>query len=203
MECEADAICDGTDAFVPTVMQHVEYAGVHSGDSAAMIPPQGISPEHLALIEDYTKRIAVELGVVGLMNIQYAIGDDGVVYVLEANPRASRTVPLVSKVCNLNMAGLATRVMLGASISELGLVHRLQEAGLIEQRATLLGVILVEFVGAAPSPVRLGDKGVHAQLGTVFLRHPGVRCGNQLVAVGAEGDGLADKQTERRSHNAG
>ena len=124
MECEADAICDGTDAFVPTVMQHVEYAGVHSGDSAAMIPPQGISPEHLALIEDYTKRIAVELGVVGLMNIQYAIGDDGVVYVLEANPRASRTVPLVSKVCNLNMAGLATRVMLGASISELGLVHR-------------------------------------------------------------------------------
>ena len=123
-ECEADAVCDGTDAFVPTVMEHIEYAGIHSGDSAAMIPPLGISAEHQRTIEDYTRRIAIELGAVGLMNVQYAIGDDGVVYVLEANPRASRTVPLVSKVCNINMAGLATQVMLGARIADLGLTRR-------------------------------------------------------------------------------
>jgi len=108
MECEADALSDGTDAFVPAVMQHIEYAGVHSGDSACVIPPVSIPERHLATINEYTRRIAVELGVVGLMNMQYAILDD-VVYVLEANPRASRTVPLVSKVCNVNMAGLATR----------------------------------------------------------------------------------------------
>jgi carbamoyl-phosphate synthase large subunit len=120
MECEADALSDGTDAFVPAVMQHIEYAGVHSGDSACVIPPVSIPEKHLATINEYTKKIAVELGVVGLMNMQYAIMDD-VVYVLEANPRASRTVPLVSKVCNVNMAGLATRLMLGEKLGDLGL----------------------------------------------------------------------------------
>ena len=123
MECEADALSDGTDAFVPAVMQHIEYAGVHSGDSACVIPPVSIPERHLATINEYTRRIAVELGVVGLMNMQYAILDD-VVYVLEANPRASRTVPLVSKVCNVNMAGLATRLMLGERLSELALEHK-------------------------------------------------------------------------------
>ncbi|MGB7962743.1 MAG: carbamoyl-phosphate synthase large subunit [Propionicimonas sp.] len=122
-ECEADAICDGQDAFVPAVMEHIEYAGIHSGDSACLIPSVNIAHEHLAIIEDYTRRIAVELGVVGLMNIQYAILDD-VVYVLEANPRASRTVPLVSKVCDVNMARLATRLMLGAKLGDLGLRKR-------------------------------------------------------------------------------
>ncbi len=120
IECEADALADGTDAFVPAVMQHIEYAGVHSGDSACVIPPVSIPAEHLATIEDYTKRIATELGVVGLMNMQYAIMDD-VVYVLEANPRASRTVPLVSKVCNIQMARLATQLMLGAKLADLDL----------------------------------------------------------------------------------
>ncbi len=123
IECEADAISDGTDAFVPTVMQHIEYAGIHSGDSACVIPPVVLSPQHVATIEEYTKRIALELGVVGLMNIQYAISDD-VVYVLEANPRASRTVPLVSKVCDIQMAQLATRVMLGERLADLGLERR-------------------------------------------------------------------------------
>ncbi len=123
MECEADAIADGTDAFVPAVMQHIEYAGIHSGDSACVIPPVGISDEHLATIDDYTRRIAIELGVVGLMNMQYAISE-GVVYVLEANPRASRTVPLVSKVCDIQMARLATRVMLGEKLADLGLQRR-------------------------------------------------------------------------------
>jgi carbamoyl-phosphate synthase large subunit len=120
IECEADALADGTDAFVPAVMQHIEYAGVHSGDSACVIPPVSIPPQHLVTIEEYTRRIATELGVVGLMNMQYAIMDD-VVYVLEANPRASRTVPLVSKVCNIQMARLATQLMLGAKLADLDL----------------------------------------------------------------------------------
>jgi carbamoyl-phosphate synthase large subunit len=123
LECEADAIADGTDAFVPAVMEHIEYAGVHSGDSACVIPPVTIPAHHLAKIEEYTKKIAIELGVVGLMNIQYAIADD-TVYVLEANPRASRTVPLVSKVCDIQMARLATQVMLGAKIADLRLERR-------------------------------------------------------------------------------
>jgi len=123
IECEADAIADGTDAFVPAVMQHIEYAGIHSGDSACVIPPVIIADEHLATIDEYTKRIAIELGVVGLMNMQYAISDD-VVYVLEANPRASRTVPLVSKVCNIQMAQLATRVMMGEKLADLKLERK-------------------------------------------------------------------------------
>ncbi len=110
-EVEADAIADGQDAFVPTIMEHIELAGIHSGDSACVIPPVGISPEHRMTLETYTRRIAKELGVVGLMNMQYAIAE-GKVYVLEANPRASRTVPLVSKICNLSMARIATEVML-------------------------------------------------------------------------------------------
>jgi carbamoyl-phosphate synthase large subunit len=118
IEAEADAIADGTDAFVPAVMEHIELAGVHSGDSACVIPPVSIAPEHIETIEDYTKKIAVALNVVGLMNIQYAIAN-GTVYVLEANPRASRTVPIVSKVCNISMARLATQVMLGKTLSEL------------------------------------------------------------------------------------
>lgn len=113
IEAEADAIADGTDAFVPTVMEHIELAGIHSGDSACVIPPISISPQHVATIEDYTRKIANELNVVGLMNMQYAIADDRV-YVLEANPRASRTVPLVSKVCNISMARIATEIMMTA-----------------------------------------------------------------------------------------
>ena len=123
IETEADAISDGETAFVPSVMEHVELAGVHSGDSACVIPPISIAPRHIETIREYTKRIAIEMGVVGLMNIQYAIADD-VVYILEANPRASRTVPLVSKVCNIQMAALATRVMLGEKISQLNLLPK-------------------------------------------------------------------------------
>jgi carbamoyl-phosphate synthase large subunit len=120
VEAEADAIADGTDAFVPTVMQHIEYAGIHSGDSACVIPPVIIPEKHISTIKEYTRKIAMELNVSGLMNIQYAIYDD-VVYILEANPRASRTVPLVSKVCNISMAKLATRILLGESLSDFNL----------------------------------------------------------------------------------
>ncbi len=112
LECETDAISDGTHAFVPTVMQHIEQAGIHSGDSACVIPSVEISEKNKELIRKYTTAIACEMGVVGLMNMQYAICEDKV-YVLEANPRASRTVPLVSKVCNINMANIAEMGVVG------------------------------------------------------------------------------------------
>nr|WP_297705042.1 carbamoyl-phosphate synthase large subunit [uncultured Butyrivibrio sp.] len=110
LECEADAISDGENAFVPAVMEHIELAGIHSGDSACIIPSKHISEQHLKTIEEYTRKIAVEMNVVGLMNMQYAIEDD-TVYVLEANPRASRTVPLVSKVCGIKMVPVATDII--------------------------------------------------------------------------------------------
>ncbi len=110
LECEADAISDGTNAFVPAVMEHIELAGIHSGDSACIIPSAHIRPEHLETIKEYTKKIAEEMHVRGLMNMQYAIENDKV-FVLEANPRASRTVPLVSKVCNIRMVPLATDIV--------------------------------------------------------------------------------------------
>lgn len=111
-ECEADAISDGKNVFVPSVMEHIELAGVHSGDSACVIPPKSLTHDQIETIKEYTKKIASEMNVVGLMNMQYAI-EDGKVYVLEANPRASRTVPLVSKVCGINMVQLATDIMTG------------------------------------------------------------------------------------------
>jgi len=123
IEAEADALADGTDAFVPAVMEHIELAGIHSGDSACVIPPVSISPKHIDTICEYTRKIAIELNVVGLMNIQYAIAND-TVYVLEANPRASRTVPLVSKVCAISMARLATQLMLGKKLTDLKLKHK-------------------------------------------------------------------------------
>ena len=110
LECEADAISDGTHAFVPAVMEHIELAGIHSGDSACIIPSVHITAENVATIKEYTKKIAEEMHVVGLMNMQYAI-EKGKVYVLEANPRASRTVPLVSKVCNVRMVPIATDII--------------------------------------------------------------------------------------------
>jgi len=109
-ECEADAISDGEHVFVPSVMEHIELAGIHSGDSACIIPPRGLTEEQIETLKDYTRKIAKELHVVGLMNMQYAI-EDGKVFVIEANPRASRTVPLVSKVCGINMVQIATDIV--------------------------------------------------------------------------------------------
>ena len=122
LEVEADALADGKDAFVPSIMEHIELAGIHSGDSACAIPPVSLPECHVATIEDYTRRIAVQLGVVGLMNIQYAIADD-TVYVLEANPRASRTVPLVSKVTGVSMASIATRLLMGETLAQQALTR--------------------------------------------------------------------------------
>lgn len=126
LECEADAISDGTHAFVPAVMEHIELAGVHSGDSACIIPSVHISEENVATIKEYTKKIAEEMHVKGLMNMQYAI-ENGKVYVLEANPRASRTVPLVSKVCNIRMVPLATDIITSEITSRPSPVPALKE----------------------------------------------------------------------------
>jgi len=123
IEAEADAIADGTDAFVPAVMEHIEQAGIHSGDSACVIPPRTLPKRHVDTIIAYTERIAKELRVVGLMNMQFAVCDDKV-YVLEANPRASRTVPIVSKVCNVSMARIATEIMLGKRLKDFNLKRR-------------------------------------------------------------------------------
>ncbi len=123
LEMEADALSDGIEAFVPAVMEHIELAGIHSGDSACVIPPVSIPERHIETIKEYTQRIARELQVVGLMNMQYALAEDNV-YVLEANPRASRTVPLVSKVCNISMASIATELMMKKSLADMALSEK-------------------------------------------------------------------------------
>jgi carbamoyl-phosphate synthase large subunit len=123
LEAEADAIADGTDAYVPAVMEHIEEAGIHSGDSACVIPPRTIPPKHIDTIKEYTREIAKTMKVVGLLNVQFAICRD-TVYVLEANPRASRTVPIVSKVCGMSMARIATEIMLGKKLKEFDLKDR-------------------------------------------------------------------------------
>ncbi|MFA5038212.1 MAG: carbamoyl-phosphate synthase large subunit [Candidatus Omnitrophota bacterium] len=117
LECEVDALCDGQKTFVAAVMEHIEHAGIHSGDSACVIPPRSIPARHLKTIREYTDVIARALGVVGLINIQFAICDDKV-YILEANPRASRTVPVVSKLTGYLIARIATQLMLGKKLSD-------------------------------------------------------------------------------------
>lgn len=118
-ECEVDAISDGKDVLIPGIMEHIERAGVHSGDSMAVYPPQTLSQKVQETIADYTKRLAIGLHCLGMMNIQFVIKDEKV-YVIEVNPRASRTVPFLSKVTNIPMAQVATKLILGQSLSELG-----------------------------------------------------------------------------------
>jgi carbamoyl-phosphate synthase large subunit len=118
LECEVDAISDGKEVFIPSIMEHIELAGIHSGDSACVLPPIGIKEDQLKTLEEYTRRIAMELKVIGLINIQYAI-QKRKVFILEANPRASRTVPLVSKVTGVSMARIATEILLGAKLKEM------------------------------------------------------------------------------------
>jgi carbamoyl-phosphate synthase large subunit len=123
LEVEVDAISDGVDVHIPAIMEHIELAGIHSGDSACVLPPVSISEIHQKAIEEYTQKIAVELKILGLINIRYAIADN-TVYILEAKPRASRTVPLVSKVCNIQMVPIATQLMLGKTLHELHLSRK-------------------------------------------------------------------------------
>ncbi|MCS7116163.1 MAG: carbamoyl-phosphate synthase large subunit [Nitrososphaerales archaeon] len=121
IEVDVDVVADGNDVFIGGILEHIEMAGVHSGDAAMVIPPKTLSPKTISLIKDYTKRLAKELRIVGLMNIQYAV-KDGEVYVLEVNPRASRTVPFVSKAIGVPLAKVATKVMLGHTLKSMGLV---------------------------------------------------------------------------------
>ncbi|MFU2182187.1 carbamoyl-phosphate synthase large subunit [Streptococcus pluranimalium] len=118
-ECEVDAISDGNQVLIPGIMEHIERAGVHSGDSMAVYPPQTLSQSIKDTIADYTKRLAIGLNCIGMMNIQFVIKDE-TVYVIEVNPRASRTVPFLSKVTDIPMAQVATRLILGETLSDLG-----------------------------------------------------------------------------------
>ena len=191
LECEADAISDGNDAYVPAVMEHIELAGIHSGDSACILPSRQISPENLKTIKEYTRKIALEMNVVGLMNMQYAI-EDGKVYVLEANPRASRTVPLVSKVCGIRMVPLATDIITGSLTGRPSPVPELKERHIPyygvkeavfpfnmfpevdpvlgpEMRSTGEVLGLAETVGEAYFKAQEGAKSVLPLKGTVLL----------------------------------
>jgi len=135
VEIDVDAVSDGTDVLIGGIMEHIEWAGVHSGDSACVIPPQSLSPSVIARVRDYTKKIALGLGVVGLINIQYAVQDD-VVYVLEANPRASRTVPFVSKATGIALAKIAAKVMVGRKLADMNIAE--PEIGHVAVKEVLL-----------------------------------------------------------------
>ncbi len=135
-EVDVDAICDGQTLVIGGIMQHIEEAGIHSGDSACVLPPYKISSYHLSIIGEYTEKLGLALGVRGLMNVQYAIKDD-VVYVLEVNPRASRTVPFVSKATGVPLAKLAAKVMAGMSLAELGFTAQPPVDGFFVKEAVL------------------------------------------------------------------
>ena len=124
-EIEVDAVCDGTDVLIPGIMEHIERAGIHSGDSISVYPAQSISAKIKRVIEDYTRKLAKELHVIGLINIQFIVSNDEV-YVIEVNPRSSRTVPYISKVTGIPIVPLATKVILGHTIRELGYEPGLQ-----------------------------------------------------------------------------
>ena len=125
IELDVDALCDGEEVYVCGIMEHIEEAGIHSGDSACVIPPQTVPPEIIKQVEEYTTKLALKLGVVGLINIQYAIKMDPEpkLYIIEANPRASRTVPFVSKAIGIPIAKIASKIMLGSKIKDFNLVN--------------------------------------------------------------------------------
>ena len=135
-EVDVDAISDGEQVVIGGILQHIEEAGIHSGDSACVLPPYKISGYHLSIIREYTEKLGLALGVRGLMNVQYAIKDD-VVYVIEVNPRASRTVPFVSKATGVPLAKLAARVMAGKSLAEVGLLEEPEVHGFFVKEAVL------------------------------------------------------------------
>jgi len=120
IEIEVDAVCDGDEVFIGGIMEHIEEAGVHSGDSACVLPPHSLNPKVIRTIKDYTRSLARELKVIGLINIQYALLGESV-YVLEVNPRASRTVPFVSKATGVPLAKVATKIMIGKKLRDFNL----------------------------------------------------------------------------------
>lgn len=118
IEIDVDVLCDGTEVYLGGVMEHIEEAGIHSGDSSCALPPMTIGPEDIATVRRSAEALAHGIGVRGLMNVQFALKDD-ILYVIEANPRASRTVPFVSKATGVHLAKAASRIMMGATIAEL------------------------------------------------------------------------------------
>ncbi len=135
-EIDVDALCDGEQVVIGAIMQHIEEAGVHSGDSACVLPPYKVSAYHLDFVRDYTERLGLALGVRGLMNVQFAIKED-IVYVLEVNPRASRTVPFASKATGLPLARIAAQVMAGKTLAELGVTEEPRVDGFFVKEAVL------------------------------------------------------------------
>ncbi len=152
-EVEVDAICDGETVVIPGIMEHIERAGVHSGDSIAVYPPQNIKEHCLAQLVEYTEKLALGLGVVGLMNIQYVLFEDQV-YVIEVNPRSSRTVPFLSKITEVPMANLATKVILGQKLKDLG-----YSTGLVkEQEGVFVKVPVFSFSKLTKVDTSLGPE---------------------------------------------
>jgi carbamoyl-phosphate synthase large subunit len=135
-EIDVDALADGERVVIGAIMQHIEEAGVHSGDAACVLPPYKVSAYHQSIMREYTERLGLRLGVRGLMNVQFALRDE-VVCVLEVNPRASRTVPYASKATNLNLARLASQVMAGRSLAELGVTEEPRLEGFFVKEAVL------------------------------------------------------------------
>ncbi|WP_407855770.1 carbamoyl-phosphate synthase large subunit [Enterococcus hailinensis] len=151
-ECEVDAICDGETVLIPGIMEHIERAGVHSGDSMAVYPPQTFSEELKATIEDYTRRLALGMNCIGMMNIQFVIHNNEV-FVIEVNPRASRTVPFLSKITNIPMAQIATKAILGQSLKELGYQDGLYpESDLVHVKAPVFSFTKLQKVDTYLGP---------------------------------------------------
>ena len=188
IEIDVDALCDGTDVFVAGIMQHIEEAGIHSGDSACVLPPLHVSDKLLAEIEDATTRIALELGVVGLLNIQFAIQNESL-YIIEVNPRASRTAPFVSKSIGLPLAGTATRLMMGKSLKELGIDNNFNRPPTISVKEAVLpfarfpGADIIlgpemkstgEVMGIAPTAGEAYLKAVLGAVGNVIPSDSGI-----------------------------
>jgi len=170
-EFDVDAVSDGKDVVIGGIMQHIEHAGVHSGDSACVLPPYSITPENLQHLRDYTHALARALNVVGLMNVQYAI-HDGQVYVLEVNPRASRTVPFVSKAIGRPLAKIAARVMVGMSLEDQGIREEIVPEHVSVKEAVLP---FIKFPGAdsvlGPEMKSTGEvMGIGHDFGTAFLK---------------------------------
>ena len=155
-EVDVDALCDGREVWIGGIMQHVEEAGMHSGDSACVLPPHSLGEEMLEQIRVATREIALAIGVVGLINVQYAV-HAGELYVIEANPRASRTVPFVSKAVGLPLAKLACRIMLGESIAEMALPREREGLGLGEQVSRQGGRAAVRPLRRLGRAARAGD----------------------------------------------
>jgi carbamoyl-phosphate synthase large subunit len=151
IEVDVDALCDGQDVWIGGIMQHVEEAGIHSGDSACVLPPHSLGHDMLDQIREHTRGIALGLGVVGLLNVQFAVHDGGL-YVIEANPRASRTVPFVSKAVGVPLAKMACRIMLGERLADLDLPEDPMGGGHVSVKEAVLPFDRFEGADAVLGP---------------------------------------------------